>query len=450
MSELIIDLSAYEFDEFDDIDGTKKDDYMLALQLQMQIENSDNDEPKKEPKKAADKSSPLNLERKLLACSSSNDPEWDLIDPCPDIRALFQEYDKKYFWNRLGSCIVEWSKRMTICAGIFYLREGGIIRLSEPLLKYRPRTDLIDTLLHEMIHAYLYLTRNYKDRGEHGDEFKGHASRINKLANSHITVYHSFHDEVNACRQHVWRCTGPCRTHPPFYGYVKRSMNRAPGKNDTWWAQHQSKCNGVFEKVAEPEAFKQKQEKAAAKKNGESKATTSGSLLNKTKSSQPPEKGVKTLDTFFTSSQKPTSSLLSGSSSPPFSLVSTTQNAKSSSWSSSSEPKTKLAKLDNYFQQFNAKKEANAKPDVVDSDSCDLKRKLPHGKNAFDSDDDDIKEVVFVRNTKPLVDKSNEVIILDDEKVAGCKKVAAKEVECPMCFVKFSEFSIDSHVNSHF
>ena len=57
---------------------------------------------------------------------------------------------------------------MTICAGIFYLREGGVIRLSEPLLKYRPRIDLVQTLLHEMIHAYLYLTRNFKDRGEHG------------------------------------------------------------------------------------------------------------------------------------------------------------------------------------------------------------------------------------------------------------------------------------------
>jgi hypothetical protein len=51
---------------------------------------------------------------------------------------------------------------------VFYLREGGVIRLSEPLLKYRPRIDLVQTLLHEMIHAYLYLTRNFKDRGEHG------------------------------------------------------------------------------------------------------------------------------------------------------------------------------------------------------------------------------------------------------------------------------------------
>lgn len=213
-----------------------------------------------------------------------NDPTWELIDPCPDIRAMFQEFDKLYFWNRLGSCIVEWSKRMTICAGIFYLREGGIIRLSEPLLKFRPRKDLVQTLLHEMIHAYLYLTRNFKDRGEHGDEFKSHMNRINKLANTNITIYHSFHDEVRHARQHVWRCNGPCQKMSPFYGFVKRSMNRAPGKNDTWWASHAAKCNGTFEKVSEPENFGKKLSQKKEKKEKEN------------------DKLV-TLDTFFGSSK---------------------------------------------------------------------------------------------------------------------------------------------------
>lgn len=188
------------YDLGDDIFENKDQDYMLALQLQMQYEEG-----------GAEQSSKQNEYKSPVKTSIPqpiNDPQWDLIDPCPDIRAMFQEFDKKYFWNTLGSCIVEWSKRMTICAGIFYLREGGIIRLSEPLLKYRPRKDLVDTLLHEMIHAYLYLTRNFKDRGEHGDEFKGHMNRINRLASTNITVYHSFHDEVNHARQHIWRCTG--------------------------------------------------------------------------------------------------------------------------------------------------------------------------------------------------------------------------------------------------
>lgn len=183
------------FEDVVDIDAT---DFILALQIQMQMDDDDN------------KPSVVEVKKPVLSApqKSLSDPEWELIDPCPDVHSLFVEFDRRYFWSRLGSCRLEWSKRMTICAGIFYLREGGVIRLSEPLLKFRPRKDLVDTLLHEMIHAYLYLTRNFKDRGDHGNEFKSHMDRINRMANTSITVYHSFHDEVNHARQHVWRCNG--------------------------------------------------------------------------------------------------------------------------------------------------------------------------------------------------------------------------------------------------
>ena len=196
---------------FDDDDASNDDDFMLALQMQMQMDNADDDETEASLKKkiTTDLTKAKEKETPTAATETNlGDPQLDLIDPCPDIRALFVEFDRLYFWSRLGSCLVEWSKRMTICAGIFYLRSGGVIRLSEPLLKFRPRRDLVQTLLHEMIHAYLYLTRNFKDRGEHGDEFKSHMNRINKAAKTNITVYHSFHDEVNYQRQHVWRCNG--------------------------------------------------------------------------------------------------------------------------------------------------------------------------------------------------------------------------------------------------
>lgn len=79
-------------------------------------------------------------------------PEWELIDPTPDIYAMFVRFDEKFFQQRLGSVMVEWSKRMYSCAGICYQRGNRfvkevIIRLSEPLLKLRPRKDLVETLL---------------------------------------------------------------------------------------------------------------------------------------------------------------------------------------------------------------------------------------------------------------------------------------------------------------
>lgn len=64
-----------------------------------------------------------------------------------------------------------------------------------------------------------------------------------------ITVYHSFHDEVRLYQQHWWRCNGPCQNRKPFFGIVKRAINRAPGPNDFWWAEHSKTCGGQFAKV---------------------------------------------------------------------------------------------------------------------------------------------------------------------------------------------------------
>lgn len=93
--------------------GDKDQDYMLAMQLQMQLDADDLefDAKKSNANVSVVRKSPNKSCQSIVSDSLSN-PEWDLIDPCPDIRAMFQEFDKKYFWNSLGSCIVEWSKRM--------------------------------------------------------------------------------------------------------------------------------------------------------------------------------------------------------------------------------------------------------------------------------------------------------------------------------------------------
>ena len=145
---------------------------------------------------------------------------------------------------------------MTVCAGLCsYQGRGGLcsIRLSVPLLKLRPRKDFVETLLHEMIHAYLFVTDGNDDHDGHGPAFHEHMFRINKEAGTNISVYHNFHDEVALYKTHWWKCDGPCQNRRPFYGMVKRSMNRAPGPNDRWWAEHQSSCGGSFVKVKEPE-----------------------------------------------------------------------------------------------------------------------------------------------------------------------------------------------------
>ncbi|KAK8793820.1 hypothetical protein WA171_002950 [Blastocystis sp. BT1] len=196
--------------------------------------------------------------------------ELELIDPTPNISALFELYNKEFFYDSLKYITVRWSKRMTLCAGICRMKGLNIsISLSEPLLSLRQRADTVNTLLHEMIHAYLFVTHNYLDRDDHGAEFKKHMHRINAKAHSHITIYHSFHDEVDSCRKWWWKCDGPCQFKPPFFGIVKRSMNRPPQKADWWFEKHQKECGGTYHLIKSPD------------KPTESKVVTVESLFKK-------------------------------------------------------------------------------------------------------------------------------------------------------------------------
>ncbi|KAL4710675.1 hypothetical protein ACJJTC_003311 [Scirpophaga incertulas] len=185
------------------------------------------------------------------------DPELELIDPTPNVYSLFIHFDKVFFWTKLASrAVVRWSKKMYSCAGVCsYEGRGGLcdIALSEPLLKLRPRKDLIETLLHEMIHAYLFVTNRDRERDGHGPNFQAHMHRINISAGLNISIYHSFHDEVEVYQTHWWRCNGPCQKMRPYFGIVRRSSNRTPGPSDYWWSRHKKTCGGSFIKIKEPE-----------------------------------------------------------------------------------------------------------------------------------------------------------------------------------------------------
>ncbi|XP_040061383.1 DNA-dependent metalloprotease SPRTN [Ixodes scapularis] len=259
------------------------DDVRIAMELQREFDDEqaflvslrdwDVEETSKtsKPPPSAPKPSVPPPRRKV----SVVDPYWELTDPNPDIHGLFLEFNDAYFWGKLLGVEVKWSSRMTLCAGLCcYEGRGGLcsVKLSEPLLKLRPRKDLVETLLHEMIHAFLFVTHNNRDHDAHGTEFHKHMHRINEQSGAKITVYHSFHDEVASYRRHWWRCTGPCQHRRPFWGMVKRAMNRAPSERDPWWADHQRSCGGTFVKIREPEGKRkdtsgtQKQPPVGAKK----------------------------------------------------------------------------------------------------------------------------------------------------------------------------------------
>eukprot|EP01084_Bolivina_argentea_P127677 225770_1 len=188
----------------------------------------------------------------------------DISSLNPDIYKLFSKYNYLYFDNKLSICEVKWSKRMTLCAGLCcYEGNGGLcsIKLSESLLKYRTTKETIETLIHEMIHAYLFITFNNKDRQSHGNTFKTLMNIINYVSNLNISIYHTFNDEVDQYRKHIWKCNGPCQYIKPYFGIVKRSMNRPPGPNDNWYGKHMKMCGGSYSKISEPKEFTEKQKK---------------------------------------------------------------------------------------------------------------------------------------------------------------------------------------------
>ena len=72
------------------------DDFALALQLDEEL--NQNTSTRRENKK------PLSIV----------DPSWELIDPIPDIRELFVQFNFAYFQGLLASVEVKWSSRMTL------------------------------------------------------------------------------------------------------------------------------------------------------------------------------------------------------------------------------------------------------------------------------------------------------------------------------------------------
>lgn len=112
--------------------------------------------------------------------------DWEVLDPTPDVNSMFRRFDDRFFSRKLRCVALEWSKKMYSCAGICYMRKNRLgqsitIRLSEPLLKLRPRKDLVQTLLHEMIHAFAFSKGVREGNGGHGPFFHKMMNEINKV-----------------------------------------------------------------------------------------------------------------------------------------------------------------------------------------------------------------------------------------------------------------------------
>ncbi|KPJ06860.1 Zinc finger RAD18 domain-containing protein C1orf124-like [Papilio machaon] len=388
------------------------------------------------------------------------DPELELIDPTPDVHSLFLHFDKLFFWTKLASRVaVRWSKRMYSCAGIcsYDCRSHFCdIALSEPLLKLRPRKDLIETLLHEMIHAFLFVTCKDQDRDGHGPNFKEHMYRINKLAGVNITIYHDFHDEVKLYQTHWWRCNGPCQKQKPYFGVVRRSANRAPGPTDYWWSRHQKKCGGTFVKIKEPEktkSTKAKETKQNKPKENITKYINNNKDLSNKNTLTKPSEGIKNnnnktiivagnIDTSVSQVDKklPTNkvrnSIDSRKSLQSNDVVETVRNV----WTNKQLPVIKNNNIDSNDRKTNSNTKA-----IVNSNKQKSRDSMINSPpNKIRKIDDYFKNVV----TTVLKDIYGEDFkISESEKDKKLIASKIKLVHCPICNVQIKEDEINRHLD---
>lgn len=110
------------------------EDLLLAIQLQAQfdseyeaslissnVHHDDNEFGQSNKKRKVDSGGggsdvipysrpPAHPERPL----SIVDESWEMLDPHPDVRAMFQEFNNTFFWGKLFGVEVKWSPRMTL------------------------------------------------------------------------------------------------------------------------------------------------------------------------------------------------------------------------------------------------------------------------------------------------------------------------------------------------
>ncbi len=131
---------------------------------------------------------------------------------------MWQDLACRFFENRLPAITIEWSSRLTASAGLFVSEVGPrsrwvssayrhgaarVIRLSAPLLRGQPESELLGTLAHEMIHQWEFDIR--RRRPSHGPTFREMMDRMNAEGLG-ITIRHQLNESVDALNRYAWEC----------------------------------------------------------------------------------------------------------------------------------------------------------------------------------------------------------------------------------------------------
>lgn len=115
------------------------------------------------------------------------------------------------------------------------LSQDVFIYLSSSLLEMCDRTEILYVLLHEMIHAYLIITKE-QFHSNHGIYFQQKLREINTKENFSIPLFNLSTDHSHS---HEWVCSQCFLT-------IYRDRNHPPSPLDLWWKFHNASCKGSF------------------------------------------------------------------------------------------------------------------------------------------------------------------------------------------------------------
>jgi len=142
----------------------------------------------------------------------------------PNLSALFAEYNAEHFNNTIPEVPVIWNSRLSVTAGrIHYNKRVGSIQkveLSESIFAKMDYSlaEIRETLLHEMVHAYLIY---YRRDDSHGRQFQNMMCRI--MGEYKNYTYHSYEVKNNKRRE---RDVAVICEHCGTIGYRKNLSSR--------------------------------------------------------------------------------------------------------------------------------------------------------------------------------------------------------------------------------
>lgn len=140
--------------------GNGKDDHVIAKHNEDKInkQNRENIDPSPN---ANSRSKIRSLKRKREESVSIDDldmldPRLELLDPTPNIQAMFNTFNWRFFEGSLVNVQLKWVKEISGRSGYCHkYPDGGIkIALNENLLIFRERRDLVEVLLvRKIVHS---------------------------------------------------------------------------------------------------------------------------------------------------------------------------------------------------------------------------------------------------------------------------------------------------------